>query len=82
MGFRFSKRIKIAPGVSLNLSKSGISTSLGPRGAKVTLGHGKRRTTVGLPGSGLSHTTTEPNTAIGTIITVIIAAAFLIFWLF
>lgn len=59
MGFRFSKRIKIAPGVSLNLSKSGVSTSIGPRGAKITLGHGRVRTSVGIPGTGVSYTTSE-----------------------
>ena len=62
MGFRFQKRLKILPGISVNLSKSGISTSIGPRGAKVTLGNGKRRTTVSLPGTGLSHTTSTNTT--------------------
>jgi hypothetical protein len=56
MGFRFRKSIKLAPGIRLNLSKSGISTSLGPRGATVNVG-GKRspRVTVGVPGTGLSY---------------------------
>ncbi|MFL5643120.1 MAG: DUF4236 domain-containing protein, partial [Chloroflexota bacterium] len=36
--FRLFRRIRIAPGVTINVSKSGLSTSLGPRGAKVTLG--------------------------------------------
>lgn len=62
MGFRFQKRIKILPGVSVNLSKSGISTSVGVKGARVTMGNGKTRTTVGLPGTGLSHTTVQSNT--------------------
>ncbi len=53
---RFQKRIKLFPGVSINLSKSGISTSIGPRGAKVTLGNGRQSTTIGIPGTGLSHT--------------------------
>lgn len=53
---RFQKRIKILPGISINLSKSGVSTSIGPRGAKATFGHGQQRTTIGLPGSGVSHT--------------------------
>lgn len=57
MGFRFQKRVRIFPGVTLNFSKSGVSTSFGGRGARVTLGHGKTRATVGLPGSGLSYTT-------------------------
>ncbi|MFZ3141169.1 DUF4236 domain-containing protein [Polaromonas sp.] len=57
MAFRFQKRIKLMPGVTINLSKKGVSTSLGVKGARVTYGHGKRRTTVGIPGSGISHTT-------------------------
>lgn len=59
MGFRFFKRIKIIPGVTVNVSKSGMSTSLGVKGAHVTLG-GVRgtRTTVGIPGTGLSYTET------------------------
>jgi hypothetical protein len=35
---RFWRRLRIAPGVSVNLSKSGASASAGPRGAKVTVG--------------------------------------------
>jgi len=54
MAFRFSKRIKIAPGVRLNVSKSGVSTSLGGRGGTVNLSSKGVRTTVGIPGSGLS----------------------------
>lgn len=56
MGLRFQKRIKILPGVTINVSKSGLSTSLGVKGARVTLGHGKTRTTMGIPGTGISHT--------------------------
>ncbi len=56
MGWRFQKRIRLLPGITLNLSRKGVSTSIGTRGARVTLGHGKRRTTVGIPGSGISHT--------------------------
>ena len=56
MGFRFRRSVKIAPGVRLNFSKSGVSTSIGPRGAKVTIGHGRVRQTVGIPGTGISYT--------------------------
>lgn len=57
MGFRFRKTVSIVPGlVRLNLSKSGASVSVGPRGLKYTVGPKGRRTTVGLPGSGLSYT--------------------------
>jgi len=38
MPFRFWRRIKTAPGVTLNLSKSGGSLSFGPRRAKFTTG--------------------------------------------
>ncbi len=57
MGFRFTKRIKVIPGVTLNLSKSGISTTLGPKGARMNVG-GKRgpRMTTSIPGAGLSFT--------------------------
>lgn len=37
MGILFRKRIKIAKGVHLNISKSGTSLSVGPRGAKVMI---------------------------------------------
>ena len=56
MGFRFNRRIKLFPGVRLNLGKRGVSTSIGGRGAHVTLGHGQVRETVGIPGTGLSYT--------------------------
>ena len=57
MSLRFFKRIRLLPGVSLNLSKSGASLSFGPRGAKVTVGPRGIRKTVGLPGTGISYTT-------------------------
>jgi hypothetical protein len=56
MGFRFRRSVKIIPGVRLNFSKSGVSTTVGPRGAKVTFGHGRVRETVGIPGTGISYT--------------------------
>lgn len=54
MAFRFSRRIKIAPGISLNIGKSGFSTSIGPRGAKVTIGRRGISQSLGIPGTGLS----------------------------
>lgn len=56
MGFRLFRRVRIAPGVSLNFSKSGISTSFGIRGAHVTLGRRGVRKTIGVPGTGLYYT--------------------------
>lgn len=61
MGFRFRKSFKILPGVRLNLSKSGISTSLGGPGATVNIGPKGTRHTVGLPGSGLSFSSYAPH---------------------
>lgn len=61
MSFRFWRRIRIAPGVTLNLSKSGGSLSFGPRGAKFTIGPRGKRATVGIPGTGLFYTTTLPS---------------------
>jgi tetratricopeptide (TPR) repeat protein len=48
--------MRLAPGVTLNLSKSGASLSFGPRGAKYTIGPRGQRTTVGVPGTGLFYT--------------------------
>lgn len=59
MGLRFRRSIRVLPGIRINLSRSGLSTSVGVRGAHVTLGHGKVRETVGVPGSGVSYTTTQ-----------------------
>lgn len=53
MGWRFRKSIKIMPGVRINFSKSGISTSVGPRGAKVTFGPNGTYVNTGIPGTGL-----------------------------
>lgn len=61
MGFRFWRRIKIAPGLTLNLSKSGGSLSFGPRGAKFTVGSRGKRATMGIPGTGLFYTSTLPS---------------------
>jgi len=61
MGVRFWRRVKIAPGLTLNLSKTGGSLSFGPRGAKVTVGPRGRRATVGIPGTGLFYTQASSN---------------------
>lgn len=57
MGYvRFFRRQQIAPGVRVNLSKSGASLSLGHRGTWFTMGPRGRRTTIGAPGTGLYYT--------------------------
>ncbi len=58
MSIRFFRRVRIAPGVSLNLSKTGASVSVGPPGTKLTVGGRGTRATVGVPGTGLYYTRT------------------------
>lgn len=59
MGFRFRRSVKILPGVKLNFSKRGVSTTVGVRGARYTMGSGGRRTaSVSIPGTGISNVTT------------------------
>lgn len=60
MGFRFWRRMRILPGVSVNLSKSGASLSFGTRGARFTFGPRGPRVTFGVPGTGLFYTATLP----------------------
>jgi|GEM_PF-5209881 hypothetical protein len=50
---RLWRRVKVAPGLTINFSKSGPSLSVGPRGSKMTFGKRGVRQTVGLPGTGL-----------------------------
>lgn len=35
MAWKFRKRIKIVPGVTINLSRSGVSTTIGTKGGSV-----------------------------------------------
>jgi tetratricopeptide (TPR) repeat protein len=53
MSFRFWRRVRLAPGITLNLSKSTASLSFGPRGASYTLSPRGNRVTAGIPGTGL-----------------------------
>ncbi|NBP83064.1 DUF4236 domain-containing protein [bacterium] len=59
MGFRLFRRIRIAPGIRVNLGKSGLSLSGGVRGARVTVGRRGVRGTIGAPGTGVSYTETS-----------------------
>jgi hypothetical protein len=54
-GLRFQKRLRVLPGVRINLSKSGASASIGPRGADVNIGPHGVTTNAGIPGTGLSY---------------------------
>jgi hypothetical protein len=62
MPWRFRRSVKILPGVRWNIGKKGSSVTIGGRGLKTTVGHGKVRQTVGIPGTGLSHTSTTSTT--------------------
>lgn len=55
LGLRFYRRVRIAPGITLDLSKRGASLSAGVREAHVTIGSRGTRETVGLPGTGHSY---------------------------
>ena len=59
MGFLFCKRIKILPGVWFNLSKRGISTSIGGKGITINIKDDNVRTTASIPGTGISYRTTS-----------------------
>jgi hypothetical protein len=51
VGFGFRKRKRIAPGVFLNLSKSGLGVSVGRRGASVSRSpKGRKQVSLGWKG--------------------------------
>lgn len=58
MGMRFRKSIKIAPGVKFNINKKSVGLTVGTKGAHYTINSkGKQTASVGLPGTGLSYST-------------------------
>lgn len=60
MGLRFKKSVKIAPGVKVNLNKKSTSVTLGTKGVHHTVNsNGKKTTSVGVPGTGLSYVSTN-----------------------
>lgn len=59
MGLRFRKSVKIAPGVKVNFNKKSVGVSVGTKGTHVSVNSSGRKTTsVGIPGTGLSYVTT------------------------
>ncbi|MGE5645071.1 MAG: DUF4236 domain-containing protein [Acidobacteriota bacterium] len=59
MGFRFQRSIRIAPGLRINLSKSGAGISAGVRGLRVGVdAKGRTYGSAGLPGTGMSYRAT------------------------
>jgi len=55
MGFRFQKRFPLSKLIRLNVSKSGVSVSLGVRGADINIKGNKVTGNLGLSGTGLSY---------------------------
>jgi len=53
MSFKFKRKVKILPGIYLNLSKSGVSTTIGPRGASINIGKQGVFLNTGIPGTGI-----------------------------
>ena len=70
MAFRFRRAIRLIPGIRLNISKSGVSTTVGPRGASVTIGKRGIYANTGIPGTGMSYRTRLDKKAPGTADTV------------
>ena len=59
---RFLKRVKIAKGVTLNISKRGAGLSAGPKGMKISRSaRGRLTGSIGIPGSGISYRETLNN---------------------
>ena len=60
MGVRFRKSIKICKGVKVNFGKTGASLTVGTRGLHHTIHtSGRRTSSVGIPGTGLSYVETS-----------------------
>lgn len=60
MGLRFKKSVKIAKGVKVNFGKTGASLTVGTRGLHHTIHtSGKKTSSIGLPGTGLSYVSTS-----------------------
>jgi hypothetical protein len=87
MGFRFRRSLRLAPGIRINLSKTGASLSLGRRGATMNFSRRGTKATVGVPGTGISYSTmleSGPPTALppddgnGRIVGFIVVAAFVL----
>jgi hypothetical protein len=55
MGWRFQRRKRFLPGLTVNLGRRGPSVSVGPRGARLTAGRRGLTATVSLLGTGLAY---------------------------
>ena len=57
MGLRYSRRIKLGDGVSLNLGKRSASMSIGGKSGRITVGSRGSRATAHIPGTHASYST-------------------------
>ena len=65
--FQFRKRVKLAPGFSLNVSKKGLGLSAGPKCLKTSISaQGRITGSAGIPGSGISYRKTLSGSSSGT----------------
>jgi hypothetical protein len=55
MGLRFQRVLRIFPWLRINVSKGGLSGSVGPRGADINFGRRGVTTNAGIPGTGISY---------------------------
>jgi len=55
MGFRYQRRIKIAKGMHLNISKSGVGMAVGPKGFGLSTGPRGTMFHAGINGTGMSY---------------------------
>jgi len=53
MGWKYRKRISVFPGFRINLSKSGMSATIGMKGFSVNMGKNGTYLNTGLPGTGI-----------------------------
>jgi hypothetical protein len=53
MGWKYRKRIRIVPGFYLNLSKSGMSATIGMKGFSINYGNNGTYLNTGIPGTGI-----------------------------
>ncbi len=62
MGLKFRKSFKIAPGVRMNVSSKSVGASVGVKGLRHSVNsRGQSRTTVTIPGTGISSTSSGKN---------------------
>jgi hypothetical protein len=58
MGFQYRRRVKLLPGISLNVTQNGIaSITLGQKGVRLNINRRGVKATVGVPGTGVYYTT-------------------------